>query len=309
MRMIDEERETVSEESGTSAEAGTGSALTEDRTAELTRAAKRRKRAERRAARRKAFVNKIWRIWNPFRRALFPDDITCDICGAELKSDKKYRICSECAAKLPTTKGHRCYCCGMPLAGEGQYCMRCTDYEMIFRINRSPLVYSDAAKDLIYRLKYKGQKYLARTLAEMMVDEYRAEELSAEIIVFVPMTAAEERKRGFNQSELLARIVGEELGLPVLPALVKNRETPPQKTLSGRERRKNLVGVFACIFKEIKGRAILLIDDVFTTGATTNECAKVLFEAGADSVEVLTAAITVLKQPVEETDPEESQKP
>jgi len=306
--MIDEETEVVSDANGTSADAPNGT-LTEERTAELTRAAKRRKRAERRAVRRKAFVNKIWRIGSRFRHALFPDDITCDICGAELKSDRKYRICSECAAKLPRVKERRCYCCGMPLAGEGQYCMRCTDYEMIFRVNRSPLVYSDAAKDLIYRLKFKGQKYLARTLAEMMIDEYKAEELSAEIIVFVPMTAAEEKKRGFNQSELLARIIGEELGLPVLPALVKNRETPPQKTLSGRERRKNLEGVFACIFKEIKGRAILLIDDVFTTGATTNECAKVLFEAGADSVEVLTAAVTVFKQPVEETDPEEPQKP
>ena len=114
------------------------------------------------------------------------------------------------------------------------------------------------------------------------------------------MTDKEEKKRGFNQSELLAQEVGGRLSIPVLPALVKIKDTSAQKELRGKDRATNLEGAFSCAFGQVKGRKLLLVDDIFTTGATADECAKVLLKAGAREVNVLTCAVTRLKTPMEE---------
>ena len=144
--------------------------------------------------------------------------------------------------------------------------------------------------------------YLAQTLGALMADEFLKDNMEADIIVYVPMTEAEEKKRGFNQSELLAEEVGKRLNIAVLPALIKIKETKAQKELGGKERAQNLEGAFACVFEQVNNRKILLIDDIFTTGATANECAKVLLKAKAREVNVLTAAVAKLKIPVESND-------
>lgn len=168
--------------------------------------------------------------------------------------------------------------------------------------NRSPLVYEGETRKIIYSLKFGKKKYLAQTLGALMADEFLKDNMEADIIVYVPMTEAEEKKRGFNQSELLAEEVGKRLNIAVLPALVKIKETKAQKELGGKERAQNLEGAFACVFEQVNNRKILLIDDIFTTGATANECAKVLLKAKAREVNVLTAAVAKLKIPVESND-------
>ena len=168
--------------------------------------------------------------------------------------------------------------------------------------NRSPLVYEGETRRMIYSLKFGKKKYLAQTLGALMADEFLKDDMAADIIVYVPMTEAEEKKRGFNQSELLAEEVGRRLNIAVLPALVKIKDTKAQKELSGKERAQNLEGAFECVFEQVKNRRILLIDDIFTTGATANECAKVLLKAKAREVNILTAAIAKLKIPVESKD-------
>jgi ComF family protein len=129
----------------------------------------------------------------------------------------------------------------------------------------------------------------------MMADTYLKYNMQGEIIVPVPMSEKDVKKRGFNQAELLAYEVGKRLDIPVLPALVKVKETSAQKELSGRERAENLEKAFEVIYPQIKDRKILLIDDIFTTGATANECAKTLLKAKCKEVSVLTACITKLK--------------
>lgn len=237
-----------------------------------------------------------------FRDILFPEDITCDICGNELRGDLRYRLCADCASKMPFIRGNYCVCCGAPISGEGEYCLRCQRSRGSFDINRSPLEYDGPAKDLIYALKFGKKKYIARTLAAMMADTFIEHGMEADIVVCVPMTDKELKKRGFNQSELLAKDVANRLNMPFLPALVKLKETSQQKQLSGEERANNLQGAFECVFRQVKNRRILLIDDVFTTGATANECAKTLINAGARSTSVLTAAVTRSKIPAEGAD-------
>ena len=165
--------------------------------------------------------------------------------------------------------------------------------------NRSPLVYDGEVKKLIYKLKFGKKTYIAQTLGALMADKFIECGFDSEIIVFVPMTDEEVKKRGFNQAELLAYEVGNRLNIAVLPALVKVKDTSQQKELKGKDRASNLDGAFACAFEQVKGRKILLIDDVFTTGATANECAKTLLKAKAREVCVLTAAVTQLKIPNE----------
>ena len=260
------------------------------------------KRTDKRAQRVERLKSFFWKTVFAAKRAVYPEDVTCDCCGEELTANSRYRLCGECLSKLPTTPEHICLVCGTPITDEADYCNRCQQNEYKFLRNRAPLVYDGIAKDMLYKLKFGGKRYIAKTLGAMMSDEFLKRNMQADIAVFVPMTHDEEKKRGFNQSELLAREVGERLNIPVLPALVKTRDTAAQKQLTRKEREENLKGVFSCVFDEVKGRKILLIDDVFTTGATANECTAVLLKGGAREVSILTAAVTKLKIPVESND-------
>ncbi len=231
--------------------------------------------------------------------AMFPADITCDICRSELIAPTRYRLCAKCLEEMPFVGDHICLSCGVKLTDESDYCNRCQQNDYKFRLCRAPLLYDGLAKDAIYQLKFGGRKYIAYTLAALMADEFLKRDMEGEIAVFVPMSPSEEKKRGYNQSELLAREVASRLNIPLLPALIKVRDTSAQKRLTGAERAENLKKAFRCIFDEVKDRKVLLIDDVFTTGATANECADVLLKAGARSVSVLVAAVTKQKLPVE----------
>ena len=271
----------------------------EDLNKPLDKKQARKEKRERAKERISAFVKKTVAV---FDGALYPLDCTCDVCGEELVANTRYRLCSKCMEKLPFAKGHRCLCCGVPLADESDYCNRCQYERGAFVKNRSPLVYEGETKKMIYSLKFAKKKYLAETLGALMADEFLDCDMKADIIVFVPMTESEQKKRGFNQSELLANEVGKRLNIPVLPALVKIKDTKAQKELQGKDRASNLEGAFACVFEQVKNRTILLVDDIFTTGATANECAKTLLKAKAREVNVLTAAVAKLKIPVESND-------
>lgn len=259
-------------------------------------------KAQKREARIKRMKELLGNVAKAFESALYPIDCTCDVCGGELVDKTRVRLCSDCVEKLPFVGEHICLYCGMPLKDESDYCNRCQYSRQEFVKNRAPLVYDGEVKRLIYALKFNKKRYIAQTLGALMADEYLKRGMDADIIVFVPMSKEEERKRGFNQSELLAYEVGSRLNMPVLPALVKVRSTSAQKELKGKDRATNLEGAFACVFEQVKNRRILLIDDIFTTGATANECTKTLLKAKAREVSVLTSAITMLKIPVESKD-------
>lgn len=268
----------------------------------VEQADKKELRKQKRQERKEKMRDFAKRVLKAFDGALYPMDCTCDVCGEELVEKTRYRLCAHCIETLPFVKGHKCLCCGVPLKDEADYCNRCQYERGAFDKNRSPLAYDGDAKKMIYALKFGKKKYLAETLGALMADTFVSEKMEADIIVFMPMTSEEEKKRGFNQSELLANEVGKRLDIPVLPALVKIKDTKAQKELRGKERAKNLEGAFACIFEQVKKRKILLVDDIFTTGATANECASVLIKAGARGVSVLTSAVATLKIPVESND-------
>ena len=139
-------------------------------------------------------------------------------------------------------------------------------------------------------LKFDKERAVARFLAERLAGYVRTHDPFGpiDIITYVPMTRTDRRARGFNQAQLLAHGLGKRLGVPVRRLLTKVRQTPAQAKLSARERRKNLRNAFSVV-RSGEG-AVLIIDDIYTTGATVEECAQVLKEGGYGPVYVLTVA-------------------
>ncbi len=161
---------------------------------------------------------------------------------------------------------------------------------------RAIAVYEGGLAQAISRLKYHGATHLAKPLGKLLADYQDPDFSFARFggILPVPLSAKRLRERGFNQALLLARQVSRAHSIPLsYEALSRPRHTPPQTQLSGPEREKNVRGSFEVYQPEkVDGKHILLIDDVFTTGATARECAKVLLSAGAKQVDVLTLART-----------------
>ena len=147
---------------------------------------------------------------------------------------------------------------------------------------------------VIHHFKYRSKTRLARLLGRAMAGIIRADFVlnQADLIVPVPLHWWKRMRRGYNQSEILARVIGRETGMPVVPALGRARRTRTQTRLSEAARRKNVADAFALRPGSVEDKKILLVDDVLTTGATLKECGRVLKQAGAAEVYACVAAIT-----------------
>ncbi|MGB9629987.1 MAG: ComF family protein, partial [Thermodesulfobacteriota bacterium] len=176
-------------------------------------------------------------------------------------------------------------------------CGGCLRKERYFTIARSIGVYEGLLREAIHRWKYKGKTslnaYFGKWMAEGLSRYWNPNEL--DLLIPVPLHKTRLRDRGFNQALLLAKEIHSKTGIPYLKrALQKRKPTPPQVNLSGLERERGVRGAFEITPRDqIHEKSILLIDDVYTTGATVNECAKVLLKGGAKRVDVLTLARTV----------------
>lgn len=222
--------------------------------------------------------------------SLYPLDFTCNYCGKELKNPTRSGLCAECDSKLEYNNAGVCVCCGRPLDSETDYCLTCQNNKRYFEFARSPLVYDGISRKLIYQFKFNNKKYLAKYFSKLMVDTFLSNPFTVDCITFVPVSKSRFASRGYNQSELLATEIGSILKLEVVDSITKIKETKDQVGLSGKERSENLKGAFKVDKKLVKGKNILLVDDVLTTGNTASECSRVLLNAGAKSVEVLTIA-------------------
>lgn len=220
--------------------------------------------------------------------------ITCTCCHTDLPADDYYRICATCLENIKMIEGFYCLKCGIPLPDGGAHCFHCrekTSYH--FENIRSVAVYEGLARDLIGKFKYQSKDYLNRFLGRLLIyaiDKYSYNDV--DIVIPVPIHWLKKMRRGYNQSELLAIVTAKYISKPLISnILIKTRLTRPQMRLNRENRIANLGGSFSVREKElIKGKNILLIDDVCTTGATIEECAKVLTRSGANKVYGLTVA-------------------
>ncbi len=222
--------------------------------------------------------------------------ITCCSCGRDIDALSESRICGICKKNLPKITGLLCVKCGLPLPDGGEHCYACRkkspDYA--FDKMRSAYLYKDKIRSLIFKFKYYDRTYLAKDLAEGMFEVLKECDFynDFDYIVAVPLNIIRRLKRGYNQAEMLAFELTRFSQIPLLKGILyRKKVTKPQFKLSRKERYDNIKDSFFVKNPDIiKGKKILLIDDIATTAATASACAKALKKAGASKVYVFTLA-------------------
>lgn len=227
---------------------------------------------------------------------LYPE--VCWVCGCPLGPDQVH-FCGPCRTALtrdPFATCPRCAGTVGPFAHVDQGCTACRDSRFAFdRVMRLG-VFDGMLKQVIYRLKRHTGEGLAEVLGELWAGHAEAQlrELGVDLAIPVPLHWWRRLRRGYNQSEPLARALAARLRLPCRPGLLRRvRATPEQKGQTPAERRRNLVGAFqARSHTDLRGKTVLLVDDVLTTGSTASEAAQALRTAGAAK-----AVVAVLARP------------
>jgi len=227
--------------------------------------------------------------------AFFPS--VCKICGALLERPGERVLCAACAAKIVPETAAACVCCGRFFDGAGgpHPCAACLDARPPYDRHRSGGRYRGELKEALLLFKYRQYRSLGKALGRFVVEATSAEDAlwrGVDVIVPVPLHRRRRRERGYDQARVLAREIGRMTGLPVAPGLLrKTRNIVPQTSLERDDRRANVRGAYAAPRPGmVRGRVILLVDDVFTTGSTIGECAAVLKRSGAKAVRALTVA-------------------
>jgi ComF family protein len=221
---------------------------------------------------------------------------SCAACRCPLDRPLEGVVCRRCWDAVRQFPLPLCRHCGEPLAAwrmvdaETATCPRCRRSRSAIGIAGAIGPYDGPLRAIVQALKYDGRRSLAAPLASRMREAVPEVLAGVDLTVPVPLHPRRQRARGFNQAEDLAR----GLGLPVARALRRTRPTVSQTDLPAARRHANVRGAFAVVEGSgIRGRCVLLVDDVSTTGATTEACARVLLAAGAREVRALTAARVV----------------
>lgn len=230
----------------------------------------------------KRFLEKMSDIFYPRR---------CPVCQKILK-DQKRMICPQCETMLHPIGHPRCFKCGKPVE-KGEFCRDCQKRKHMFEQERGIFVYDSSMRRSVTRYKYYGCREYGDFYAKAMYRYAKMElrEWKPDLIVPVPVHRSKERMRGFNQAAYLAERISRYTGIPADMGLVqKNIKTKSQKKLNALQRRKNLEKAF-CVTGDVRGKDILVIDDVYTTGSTIDAMASCLKKKGAENVYFLTVCI------------------
>ena len=219
----------------------------------------------------------------------------CAMCGADTRAGR--HLCEPCAEKSVRIEAPFCRQCSQPFDGaiDGTFtCSNCEDRQFHFDCAVSRYRSTGLVRELVHRFKYDRCLYLRQTLAAWLaetLDDARITAHRFDYLVPVPLHAARQRDREFNQASILAELIAERHGEVVLHALKRIRYTTTQTRLDREERMQNLRNAFRVQqARRVADSHLILVDDVFTTGSTVDECARVLKKAGAASVRVITVA-------------------
>ncbi len=233
--------------------------------------------------------------WDRVLDLVYPRD--CLNCGNLVAGEKFDYICQECEGKLYRVEPPWCSTCGFPFYGmveSSRNCPHCVELDPVFEEGRTLFLYRAVGKELIHQLKYNRAHYLLGDFKRLILEAGDLPEfLNGAILVPIPLHSRKMRERGFNQSVLLAHCIAEVIGnIPVETLLQRVLDTASQTPLGREKRIKNMERAFALQpgATIAANKKYVVVDDVFTTGATLNSCCKALREAGADRLSVLTLA-------------------
>lgn len=227
---------------------------------------------------------------------LFPvaekKNLTCHLCGRDVFFGEE--ICDDCKKRMPYNDKTVCLVCGRAIKDEG-VCMECKAIRPVPYAMRSAFIYEGDARKLV--LTYKnGNRYLSEYLSDELLPVYKKNFFDTDFLTYVPMYIGDEKIRGFNQSAALAAALSEKTGVELRRFIIKTKRTKRQKTLTLKQRRKNLTDCFKIADRSFKGKVVTIVDDVLTTGATADAMAAMLKDHGAKKVYLLTVASVAYKK-------------
>lgn len=239
--------------------------------------------------------NLLQKTFNTFLDLLFPEEGVCFICDKFHEEVEEDHICYDCRKELYFIEENKCPTCGKPIYEEkiSSRCSYCSSKEFYFSRALSSLEYRGVIKNAIHKYKYEGKSYMYKSFGESMLRTLLNENLNNfDVIVPIPLHRKRKSERGYNQSELLAKYLSQRLNIPLDKHNLKRiKRTNVQNKLDRLGRQENVKNAFKVADKGVfKYKSILLVDDIFTTGATVNECSKVLLECGAKEIIVITIA-------------------
>jgi len=221
----------------------------------------------------------------------------CSLCGVFMKNGPESGMCPICLSQIKYIASPLCNRCGKPFHSEivtDHLCGECLTSEKYLRRARSVGYYDGMLRKAIHLFKYKLKSNLAVPLGNIMANQMQSffSDTEYHSIIPVPLHPRRLRERGFNQALALARVIGKKYRINLDNyTLTRNRETKPQVGLSEHDRKNNVKDAFYLLKRDrIIDKNVLLLDDVYTSGNTVGECAKVLVRAGAHKVDVLTLA-------------------
>ncbi len=237
-----------------------------------------------------------WQDWLEAAAALVYPGI-CQICRDQRSDAREGFVCTNCRSQVQTVRPPFCSRCGLPHDGDitsNYECGNCLNQAFDFRYARAAVINKSVVQEALRRFKYSGAVWFEPFLVELLVNESISmlNPKDWDVIVPVPLHPVKQRTRGFNQAEILGRGLSQASGIKINTTLLaRHLPTPTQTTLARAARLQNMHGAFRVKKgKRLDKQRVVLVDDIFTTGATTNACAKALKAAGSAEVCVWTVA-------------------
>ncbi len=247
-------------------------------------------------------MNRIKVIKEMFMDVIYPRKCVACENVLEMRSYRKLRgdeifngLCNKCRKAVKYVENPVCMKCGKPIQNsEKEYCYDCEKNQHIYDMGIAVFEYCDEIKKAVYRLKYENYKIYGAFFGEEMAKKYGnvISDWNVDAIIPVPIHAGRMKKRGYNQAELIARRLSELTGIREDDYILERvKNTLPQKELGNNFRKKNIENAFKVIKNVVKYNKVILVDDIYTTGCTIDECARVLKEAGVKEVYFVTICI------------------
>jgi len=232
---------------------------------------------------------------NSFLELIYPEKNTCFICETYDESIGDKYICPDCDKLVKKIQPPVCSKCSKPIDYNYSIdlCQECCDVERYFVMSKSPFAYDGLIKKAIYSYKYYNKPYFYKYFGNCIVDFMKdIDYTNFNFILSVPLHSSKMRIRGYNQSELIAKYISEKISIPYMDVLKRTKKTMKQSEQSREERRKNLKNAFVVkrYSEKIINSSVLLVDDIYTTGSTVDECAKALANYGVAKIYVITIA-------------------
>ncbi len=236
-------------------------------------------------------LGKILKIQDKMLNAIFPK--TCPVCDNVIGHDQT--ICMGCINKIHYISEPRCKKCGKSLKDrEAEYCIDCEKNHHLYKCGIAAFLYDDVISKSIYRFKYHNRRTYAEFYGGAIVKTYGEliRSWHADVIIPVPIHEKKLIKRGYNQAGLIAKELGKNLGMNVDErVLLRTVNTRPQKEMTKAERKKNLEKAFKISRNVVEYKKVILVDDIYTTGSTVDECTKALLGAGIQVVYFVSLSI------------------